>query len=102
MVLLFKLELTPGGVDNSRSGTTGEGDVIELKLDSVVVEEEHDDGEGAIVIVLHGNPLGVVAALTCTCSVSMTMFPAPGGSSVGDSSSSNIQIGGCAGICGIA
>lgn len=100
MLLLFKLELTPGGVDNSRSGTTGDGEVIELKLDSVVVEEEHDDGEGAIVIAVHGKPLGVVAALwlTCACSVSMTMLPPPGGSSVGDSSSSNMQIGGCAGI----
>lgn len=94
MLLLLKLELTPGGVDNNKSGTTGDGDVIELKLDSVVVEEEHDDGEGAIVIA---EP---APWTPCGCSVSMTMLPpgAPGGSSVGDSSSSNMQIGGWAGI----
>lgn len=98
MLLLFKLELTPGGVDNNRSGTTGEGDVIEFKLDSVVVDEEQDDGDGAIAIPVQGSPLAVVPEPgACDCSVSMTMLPLAG-SSVGDSSSSNMQIGGCAGI----
>lgn len=96
LLLLFKLELTPGGVDSSRSGTTGEGDVIELKFDNVVVEEEQDDGDGAIVIPLQGKPLPVTPG-ACVCSVSITMLP-PDGRSVGDSSSSNMQIGGWAGI----
>lgn len=100
LLLLFKLELTPGGVDSSRSGTTGEGDVIELKFDNVVVEEEQDDGDGAIVIPLQGSPLPVTTPPgACVCSVSITMLPPPpAGRSVGDSSSSNMQIGGCAGI----
>lgn len=94
--MLFKLELTPGGVDNNRSGTTGEGDVIEFKLDSVVVDEEHEEGEGAIAIPVQGSPVADVVEAD-GCSVSMTMLPLAG-SSVGDSSSSNMQIGGCAGI----
>lgn len=96
VLLLFKLELTPGGVDSSRSGTTGEGDVIEFKLDSVVVDEEHDEGDGAIAIPEQGSPEDVVDEAG-GCSGSMTMLPLAG-SSVGDSSSSNMQIGGCAGI----
>lgn len=62
--------MTPGGVDSSKSGTTGDGDVIELKLDSVVVDDEHDEGDGAIAV---GNPVGVAEV----GSVSMPREPLP-------------------------
>jgi len=92
--LLLRLELTPGGVDSSRSGTTGEGDVMELKFDSVVVEDEHEEGDGAIAV---GNPLGVADVGSVSRPPSEPPVP-----SVGDSSSSKMQMGGWAGICGMA
>lgn len=84
-------------MERSRSGTTGEGDVIELKFDSVVVVDEHDEGDGAIAV---GRPVGVADV----GSVSMASEPLsePPGPSVGDSSSSKMQMGGWAGIWGIA
>lgn len=87
--------MTPGGVDSSKSGTTGDGDVIELKLDSVVVDDEHDEGDGAIAV---GNPVGVAEV----GSVSMPREPPAPAPSVGESSSSKMQMGGWAGIWGMA
>lgn len=37
-------EFTPGGVDSNKSGTTGDGEVIELKFENAVGA---DTGDGA-------------------------------------------------------
>lgn len=40
-------EFTPGGVDNNKSGTTGDGEVIELKFENAV--DADTDGDGAAI-----------------------------------------------------
>lgn len=113
------IEFTPGGVDNNKSGTTGEGEVIELKLERFV-DDEQDDGdgtadealpcadavvEGSVSSTIPSKPLVLLAILLLpppppTLLLLLVASISTGGNSLGDSvPSSKMQYGGWLGIC---